>query len=91
MGNKTSPTLILPLQRRGRKRENRTSPYRGEGGEKRKKNPLLFTFNPPPSLWEGGGKRRGMGEETSPTYILPLLRRGRKRERRVSCSFLFCI
>jgi len=56
----------------------------------RRKIPLTSLFfkrrgisfsHPPPSQREGGGKRRGMGNKTSPTLILPLQRRGRiKRE-----------
>ncbi len=43
--------------------------------------------NPPPSPWEGGGKE-GDGElKTSPTLILPLQRRGRRKEKKPPLYF----
>ncbi len=50
MGNKTSPTLILPLQRRGRRKKEREEKKRGGGEEDRSHLTILnfiklFNFN----------------------------------------------
>jgi len=59
MGIKTSPSLILPLQRRGRKREGKSS-SRGVGEEKgRRYFPLQRRER---KKREGGGKKREEGE-----------------------------